>query len=233
MNSLPFAPASTFGDRPRLTRTDQTPRPAAQGSGAEAGRPSVWAGWLGLWTLMQRHTGLNQHATTSPSDELTGLPSRRTLHEQLRTMMSARTETATAGRGRGQGQPMWSVLLIDIDYFQAVNNRYGVQAGDEVLRAMGTTLRAELRQVDVLGRWGGEEFMALLPDTPFEGAMVAGERLRRAVSLRTFPYAGSVTVSIGVASSLSGDTTERVMARADAGMYAAKRAGRNRVAFTE
>jgi len=231
MTSLPLAHVPAFGDRPRSTRADQPPGAEVQAPGAEVGRPSVRAGVLGLWTLIQRHAAPNQRLQAPASDELTGLPSRRSLHEQLQAMLNARTQTAA--RGRGQEQQVWSVLLVDIDYFQAVNSRYGVQAGDEVLRAMSTALRAELRQVDVLGRWGGEEFMALLPDTPFEGALVAAERLRRAVSLRTFPYAGSLTVSIGVASSLSGDTTERVMARADAGMYAAKRAGRNRVAFTE
>lgn len=231
MTSLPLPRPATFGDRPRLTRADQTPRPQVGGAGK--GRASVQAGLLGLWSRMQRHIALNQRGTASASDELTGLPGRRALHEQLQAMFSTRGQTAAAVRGRGQGQQVWSVLLIDIDHFQTVNDRYGIQAGDEVLRAMSTALRAELREFDVLGRWGGEEFVALLPDTPFEGALVAAERLRRAVSLRTFPYTGSVTVSIGVASSLAGDTTERLMARADAGRYAAKRAGRNRVAFTE
>ena len=117
--------------------------------------------------------------------------------------------------------------------FKSVNDAHGHQAGDEVLRAVTLTLRQELREGDMLGRWGGEEFLALLPATGLEGALVAAERLRRAVSLRTFPYAGGVTVSIGVTSALPGDHLERMVARADAGMYRAKRAGRNRVAFSD
>ena len=71
---------------------------------------------------------------------------------------------------------MWSVLLVDIDHFKSVNDTHGHQAGDEVLRAVTLTLRQELREGDVLGRWGGEEFLALLPATGLEGALVAAER---------------------------------------------------------
>ncbi|WP_407571289.1 GGDEF domain-containing protein [Deinococcus altitudinis] len=170
-------------------------------------------------------------------DKLTGLPDRRALNEQLQALLNRGSRGAPTVHGRGplapRGQQVWSVLLIDIDHFRALNDAHGQLAGDEVLKALTACMRQELRADDVLGRWGGEEFLALLPGTGFEGALVAAERLRRAVSLRTFPYAGSVTVSVGVASGLPGDALERVVARADAGVAVAKQSGRNRVAFSE
>ena len=195
------------------------------------------AGLAGLWTqFRQLQTRQTRDSDLARQDELTGLPNRRALNEQLQSLMGGRG-AGQQGMGRegfpGSGDQTWSVLLIDIDHFKAVNDTHGHQAGDEVLRAVTTSLRQELREGDVLGRWGGEEFLALLPATGLEGALVAAERLRRAVSLRTFPYAGSVTVSIGAASALANDHLERVVARADAGMYRAKRAGRNRVAFSD
>jgi diguanylate cyclase (GGDEF)-like protein len=167
-------------------------------------------------------------ATLAHSDDLTGLPGRRALNEQLQALLGSQDQSLL---GRGPGKKVWSALLIGVDHLGTVNDTYGQGAGDTVLRAVILALRQELRGDDVLGRWSGEEFLALLPGTDFEGAMVAAERLRRAVALRTFAYAGTVTVSIGVASWLPGDTLDRVVARADAGMYLAQRAGRNRVAF--
>ncbi len=195
-------------------------------------------GMLGLWWQIQRLTVRQaRDFGLARSDELTGLPNRRALNEQLHALLNARDRGAQALPGRGpvpgRGQQVWSVLLIDVDHFKAVNDTHGHLAGDEVLKTLTTCLRQELRADDVLGRWGGEEFLALLPATGFEGALVAAERLRRAVSLRTFPYVGSLTVSVGVASCLPGDHLDRVVARADAGMYIAKRSGRNRVAFSE
>ncbi len=199
------------------------------------------AGLAGLWTQV-RHLQTRQarDSDLARQDELTGLPNRRALNEQLQSLVGGRhmghrdvsAGQGGADRGSADGE-MWSVLLVDIDHFKSVNDTHGHQAGDEVLRAVTLTLRQELREGDMLGRWGGEEFLALLPATGLEGALVAAERLRRAVSLRTFPYAGGVTVSIGVTSALPGDHLERMVARADAGMYRAKRAGRNRVAFSD
>ncbi|WP_407539721.1 GGDEF domain-containing protein [Deinococcus radiomollis] len=190
----------------------------------QAQRLSVW---------QARDSGLPRH------DELTGLPNRRTLNERLQALLNA----ADRGRGGdrdhglqtlpGRGQQGWSVLLVDIDFFRSLNETHGRPAGDEVLKVLTACLRQELRTDDVLGRWNGDEFLVLLPATGFEGALVAAERLRRAVSLRTFPHVGGLTVSIGVASSLPGDGVERVVTRADAGVEIARQSGRNRVAFSE
>ncbi|MGY2894522.1 GGDEF domain-containing protein [Deinococcus sp. UYEF24] len=205
---------------------------------------SIWvrgglsAGVLALcWQIQRLTIRQPRESGQMRGDKLTGLPDRRALNEQLQALLNTRNRSAQTLSGRGplapRGQQVWSVLLVDIDHFRALNDAHGQLAGDEVLKALTGCLRQELRADDVLGRWGGEEFLALLPATGFEGALVAAERLRRAVSLRTFPYAGSVTVSVGVATSLPGDALERVVARADAGVAVAKRSGRNRVAFSE
>jgi len=125
------------------------------------------------------------------------------------------------------------VLRVDIDHFRGVQDTYGTGVGDDVVLAVAQTLREELRGEDLIGRWTGDSFLVVLPATAFEGALVAAERLRRAVALRTFPQVGSVTLSIGVATPQPGESPERVIGRADAGLDCARRTGRNRVAFRE
>ena len=186
---------------------------------------------LRLWGQVQRMTARHaRESVLARSDELTGLPNRRHLNEQLHELIGGRGLRGRVGQTRGH-PPGWSVLLIDVDQFKSVNDTCGHQAGDEVLRALSFCLRAALRSDDLLGRWGGEEFLAILPATAFGDALIAAERLRLAVSLQTFPHGHPLSISIGVASWLAGDNLERLVARADAGMYLAKRGGRNRVAF--
>lgn len=127
------------------------------------------------------------------------------------------------------------VLLIDIDHFKSVNDRYGHAVGDEVLRQMTGAALASLREGDLFGRWGGEEFIALLPNIGLVGAVEAAERLSAAIkALSVLSQAGDgaqirVTVSIGVAEIQDGESAEALVARADAALYAAKDAGRDRV----
>lgn len=155
-------------------------------------------------------------------DDLTGLPNRR------RLLTLGEQELAVAAR---YGRPL-SVCLLDIDHFKEVNDTLGHAAGDEVLREVARRLASELRTPDLLGRYGGEEFLALLPETP--DARELAERLRAAVAARpVVSRAGtiSVTVSAGVAARLPGDASlPTLVERADAALYEAKRAGRNRVA---
>jgi diguanylate cyclase (GGDEF)-like protein len=131
-------------------------------------------------------------------------------------------------------QPL-SVLFCDIDHFKRVNDGHGHAAGDKVLAAVGHEIGAGLRQLDVVGRWGGEEFVALLPDTTADGAMVVAERIReRVLSLRLASDDGvpiPVTLSVGVATTGEGWTSRdraELLAVADAALYAAKSSGRNR-----
>lgn len=127
----------------------------------------------------------------------------------------------------------FSILLLDIDLFKRVNDEHGHATGDEVLRGLAAQVQQTLRGSDLFGRWGGEEFMVLLPGTSLAQALEAGERLRLAIAGLTFRDESGrrfcVTVSIGVAHLEPGETADSLTARADKALYAAKHAGRNRV----
>ena len=127
----------------------------------------------------------------------------------------------------------FSILLLDIDFFKRVNDTHGHAVGDEVLRRLATRAQETLRGSDIFGRWGGEEFIVLLPATPLSQAVEAGERLRLAIADLTFTGEGGrrfcITVSVGVAQLAPGETADTLTERADKALYAAKSAGRNRV----
>lgn len=154
-------------------------------------------------------------------DVLTGLSNRRDIEETLLGALSAAR----------RHQSSLAVLLIDIDHFKTVNDTRGHQAGDAVLTAAGQTIQTALRTEDSVGRWGGEEFLAVLPDTDAEGALVIAERLRAHVAK---PGSGStdpreaITVTVGAAVWASGGMDD-LISRADHGLYAGKSAGRNNV----
>ena len=122
-----------------------------------------------------------------------------------------------------------SFMMIDIDHFKKVNDKYGHPVGDSVLVELVDLLQRESRETDFLARWGGEEFVLTAPYASAEEAVAIAERVRQNVSRHEFVNVGSVTVSIGVAEYSSGDSLESVLSRADKALYAAKRAGRNRV----
>ncbi|HET7775028.1 MAG TPA: GGDEF domain-containing protein, partial [Azospira sp.] len=135
-------------------------------------------------------------------------------------------------RQQRHGTPL-ALLALDLDFFKAINDRYGHQAGDEVLKALVATLRYILRPVDLIGRMGGEEFMVLLPEADAETAAAVAERIRSEVA--AMDVAGGeaplrVTVSIGIGQfGPDGDTAEAVFKAADSRLYGAKAGGRNRV----
>ncbi|TCO47747.1 diguanylate cyclase (GGDEF)-like protein [Kribbella antiqua] len=174
---------------------------------------------------------LESEAQTDPKTSLTRVDWwRRRSEEMLRT-------------ARNQREPM-AVLLIDIDHFKQVNDRHGHLVGDEALRAVATILRSAIRAKDVIGRFGGEEFVIALPDTGLDDATVTADRLRNAVAASPLaamcagvlddpdldPDTFRLTVSIGVAVYPGdGTTLDDLLLRADRAMYAAKSAGRNRV----
>lgn len=144
----------------------------------------------------------------------------------------ARYEVARATRYR---QPL-SVAMIDADHFKNVNDTVGHAGGDAVLRDLVSICKSQLRETDLLGRYGGEEFIVLLPGTPVEAAGTLAERLRRAIEQHMVITPGgwmSYTVSLGVAGfdGVSSTTLEDLMAQADAALYDAKHRGRNRVAL--
>jgi len=128
-----------------------------------------------------------------------------------------------------------ALVLADIDHFKQINDKHGHLLGDKILRAIGQTLQANIKGRDIAARPGGDEFAVLLQQTPLAGARALAEQIRTAVAAGRIRRSdskeqpGSVTLSIGVAAGGSDDTLESLLARADAALYAAKRAGRNRV----
>jgi two-component system cell cycle response regulator len=153
------------------------------------------------------------------TDPLTGVFNRRYLRRHLQGLLA----------GRAPGVEV-AALVLDLDHFKAVNDQHGHAAGDEALRAVARTLRANLRAVDTVARYGGEEFVVVMPATTEAEAAVAGERLRQAVAEQPAIGATRITVSIGVAVSCrEEETPETLIGRADQALYGAKRAGRNRV----
>jgi diguanylate cyclase (GGDEF)-like protein len=128
----------------------------------------------------------------------------------------------------------FSVLLIDIDHFKKFNDTHGHAGGDLLLAGFADKMRSAVRQMDSAFRFGGEEFIVLLPETTSQEAMVPAERFRRLIADSRFPIPPdgqyvSVTVSIGIAEYRDGDTIDDVIRHADLAMYAAKNGGRNRV----
>lgn len=152
-------------------------------------------------------------------DELTELPNRRGASRQLEVLMS---------RAKRHGQQL-AVMLVDADRFKAINDDHGHAVGDLVLRELAQRLRERVRREDVVGRWGGEEFLIALPETTRDGAVAVAEALRAAIADRPMaagPVAMPVTVSIGVAG-WAGEPLEQLVERSDRALYAAKAAGRD------
>lgn len=160
------------------------------------------------------------------TDELTGLYNRRYFDRHLALMLD---------KAREQDRDM-AVMLIDMDFFKSVNDTHGHDIGDAVLKEFAVRLRRNIRGVDLACRFGGEEFVVLMPDTDYRQAQSVAERVRTAVAERPFDmgtqYPLQVTVSVGVALNESdSDTPEMILKRADVALYRAKREGRNRVVF--
>ena len=165
-----------------------------------------------------------QLETLATTDSLTGLFNRRQILERFEE------ECERAQRG-GVGL---SCLMLDVDHFKRVNDTFGHQKGDEVLKMIATQTRHALRAYDVVGRYGGEEFIALLPGTDLETACVVAERLRLAIQTTVVLQtpAGQphpTTVSLGLTPWRSGDTVDALIQRADEALYRAKAAGKNRI----
>lgn len=134
-------------------------------------------------------------------------------------------------RAERYGRPL-AVILLDLDRFKLVNDMYGPAAGDEAIRRLAGICRQNLRGTDLLGRYGGEEFLAVLPEVGGEGAVLAAERIRSAMQAERFAAGGAsftVTVSGGVASLEGRCDLDRFLANADAALYKAKQNGRNRI----
>ncbi|HXY97762.1 MAG TPA: diguanylate cyclase, partial [Steroidobacteraceae bacterium] len=167
---------------------------------------------------------LEQAKSEALLDPLTGLKNRRGFELAVKELDAS----SSAFKGA-------ALLLADIDHFKQINDKHGHLLGDKILRAIGQTLQSNIKGRDIAARPGGDEFAVLLQQTPLAGARALAEQIRAAVAAGRIrrpdsnEQPGSVTLSIGVAAGGSDDTLESLLARADAALYAAKRAGRNRV----
>ncbi|MBA67599.1 MAG: PleD family two-component system response regulator [Rhizobiales bacterium] len=173
----------------------------------------------------QLRESLTMSVEMAVTDPLTGLNNRRYLDTHLQTLFD---------RSKRRGRPL-SVIIADIDHFKAVNDTHGHEGGDDILKDFAQRVRGAVRGADLACRFGGEEFVIVMPDTPDDIAAQVAERLREAVAGQAFRIAATgqdvnITTSIGIASLEAGDSDAAgMLRRADKALYAAKDGGRNRV----
>ena len=226
--SLPILLIADDADRPRVVRgldlgvNDFIMRPVERNELAARVRTQVRRN---RYAAELRQTVTNTLAL-AVTDELTGLYNRRYFDRHLSLMLD---------KAREQERDM-AVMLIDMDFFKSVNDNHGHDIGDAVLREFSERLKRNIRGVDLACRFGGEEFVVLMPDTDYRQAQGVAERVRMAVAERSFETAAirplTVTCSVGVAlNEHELDTPEHILKRADVALYRAKREGRNRVVF--
>ena len=158
------------------------------------------------------------------TDALTGLYNRRDMETHVGTLVD---------QANSRGKPL-SVLILDIDYFKSINDTHGHDAGDDVLQDFAIRIRKSIRGIDLACRYGGEEFVVVMPETDMAVATMVAERLRRRIASEPFPIQKGarmieVTISIGIAALGPNDNAAAVIKRADQALYRAKRDGRNRV----
>lgn len=186
----------------------------------------VW--WIPLGTDVYLHYAINvtrykemekKLELLAVTDGLLGIYNRRFTTQRLQSEVY---------RARRYGSK-FSVILMDIDHFKSYNDNFGHDAGDLVLKTVVTNVQNRLRQSDILGRWGGEEFLILAPETPRENAAILAEKIRSQIETIEIPNLGRITASFGVASYEQDDTDETIVKRADSLLYRAKQEGRNRV----
>ena len=153
------------------------------------------------------------------TDPLTQLPNRIKIDEKL----------AECHSRYQRNQNPYSLIIVDIDWFKRVNDTYGHLIGDQTLVSVARLLRNSVRQIDTVGRWGGEEFIIVCPDTDLEGAHQVALKIQAAVNAYDFKPVGALSVSAGVVQCRENDRMESVVGRADDALYIAKEHGRNAV----
>lgn len=162
---------------------------------------------------------LNKHKLLSITDKLTGLFNRLKLDEALNDEFNRSNRSNRS----------FGIIIIDIDYFKRVNDTYGHQVGDQTLIQFAKILKENIRKIDILGRWGGEEFMIICSETDFEGTTKLAQLLCEIISKYDFPTIGNLSASFGVSIYDGDENIDKVIARADNALYKAKANGRNRV----
>ncbi|MEQ9547826.1 MAG: GGDEF domain-containing protein [Marinobacter sp.] len=172
-----------------------------------------------LASALSRHRLIESLTHKAIYDGLTGLYNRNKIEEVLQHELE---------RSQRYDNPL-SVLLFDIDHFKSINDNFGHDVGDRVLRELSGLVGQKIRAADLIGRWGGEEFLVLLTETPIEPAIGVANTIRRFLGAYNFELGMTLTVSIGVAEFQPGDTTGSIIKRADIALYQAKSNGRNNV----
>ncbi len=162
------------------------------------------------------HKKLLRMATT---DSLTGLCNRIRLDEKLLECHEYYMRT----------QRTFSVMIMDLDHFKRINDTYGHLIGDKTLVNLSQIVQNNIRSIDIAGRWGGEEFMIICPETNLDGAKQLAEKIKSIIEEADFPHIHTLTCSFGISESHEGDRIESVVGRADSALYRAKEEGRNRV----
>ena len=163
---------------------------------------------------------LNQKlAKQAMTDQLTQLPNRYLLDQEIQRVI------ATSRRY----QEPFSMVLFDLDYFKEINDKFGHQAGDDVLIQISHEMHNSIREADMLGRWGGEEFILVCPKTSLNGAFKLANKIRQHIEQQCFLDNQKITISAGVAEFESNENYHSLLKRLDDALYEAKKAGRNTV----
>lgn len=215
---FPFKPDGSFGSKFEFMQQSCTMGPLRDTSGAITS----------LFLIVQDVTELASYeqklVEMNVKDALTGVYNRRFLELRL----------AEECERHGRYAREMSVLMLDIDYFKKVNDNFGHQCGDMVLKAVADKVLASLRKTDIVARYGGEEFCCVLPETGMEQASQVAENIRAVVEQMetvTHDHVLKVTVSLGVSVLKDGDMPDSLLRRADSALYDAKNSGRNKVSF--
>lgn len=179
--------------------------------------------WLMAWQVLRHYQQLVEHEREleqlSITDKLTSLYNRHKLDDVLKIELK---------RSERFGHSL-SVIMIDIDHFKSVNDTYGHQIGDEVLIEIAQLLKTHSRETDIVGRWGGEEFLIICTNTDTDGVKYLANVLREKIEQHNFPVKEKKTASFGVTSYIKNDSSHDFILRADEALYKAKESGRNRV----
>lgn len=186
--------------------------------------PGLALAVMAYWFRLSSMDIERQLAELAMTDPLTGAPNRRRAMETMASLRHRFERTRAP----------FSLLLVDLDHFKTINDRYGHDTGDAVLVATAERLCKELRTADMVARWGGEEFLIVLPDTELSGAVAVAEKLRAAIEASRIDCAEidgglSISITVGVATYLANQTLDECIGQADEALYRGKEQGRNRV----
>ena len=183
--------------------------------------------WIMAWMILQHYILILKNEKEleklSQTDQLTKLYNRHKLHQVFASEINR----------SDRFEEIFGIILLDIDLFKNVNDTYGHNIGDLVLKEMSHILKDNIRVSDTLGRWGGEEFLIVIPQTDIEGARILAEKLRKEIENHHFSTVGKLTASFGVACYRKSDDENSIVKRADEALYKAKALGRNIVVIKE